>query len=494
MVGLADQPPTIYEFFTVEEHLSFVAEARGAGAEGVPELVKRLGLDPVAKRLIRELSFGYRQRVGLAAALAGETRVILLDETMNGLDPRASRLARDVLVGVARDGATIVMSTHLLGVAERLCTRLVFIDQGKRVREVAGAELDTLVTAGPGALEALPLARRRRARQLNARSLYSLGRARPQATRSRRLARDALLAAAALAGGAGADPLREGSRRGARLVAHRRDRRRRRRGRARTVRALLARELAGARAVADPRRVAVRPRELAGAARRGARRDRARGRRGDTSTGGDPARPGDGGGGARSGGARGPGGGWRSRARSSCRTRRSATIRELAGEAAGGPATVWISLVPAAAAMTIGWWRVAVGALPGRRGADALAGGARGRGWPWLAARPVARTLGDAAREVAALDAVRLAHVDTTGARAAWRRRGARCSASGSSTRRTSRSRAGVIRSSTSRPACIVLVMLGLGVFGHAGAPAHGVPICALLRASRSSSSASGVR
>jgi ABC-2 type transport system ATP-binding protein len=134
-----------------------VAEARGAGRESVPALVQRLGLEPVAKRLVRELSFGYRQRVGLAAALAGETRVVLLDETLNGLDPRASRLAREVLADVAKAGATILMSTHLLGVAERLCTRLVFIDKGKRVHDLAGAELDALVAAGPGALEELYL-------------------------------------------------------------------------------------------------------------------------------------------------------------------------------------------------------------------------------------------------------------------------------------------------------------------------------------------------
>jgi ABC-2 type transport system ATP-binding protein len=157
MVGLCDQPPTMYEFFTVEEHLAFVAEARGAPAAGTAALIQKLGLDPVAKRLVRELSFGYRQRVGLAAALAGETRIVLLDETLNGLDPRASRLAREVLLAYAKEGATILMSTHLLGVAERLCTRLVFIDRGKLVRDLRGDELEAVITAGAGALEDLYL-------------------------------------------------------------------------------------------------------------------------------------------------------------------------------------------------------------------------------------------------------------------------------------------------------------------------------------------------
>ena len=155
-VGLADQPPTLYEFFTVEEHLGFVAEARGRPA-GVKELLAGLGLTPVAGRLIRELSFGYRQRVGLAAALAGGTEVILLDETLNGLDPHASRSARETLGTAAAGGAAVLMSTHLLGVAERICSRLVIMDRGKVVKEVGQEDLAALVARGAGAVEDLYL-------------------------------------------------------------------------------------------------------------------------------------------------------------------------------------------------------------------------------------------------------------------------------------------------------------------------------------------------
>jgi ABC-2 type transport system ATP-binding protein len=157
-VGLCDQPPTMYEFFTVAEHLEFVAEARGAARDAqTAALVSELGLEPVAGRPIRELSFGYRQRVGLAAALAGGTNVVLLDETLNGLDPHAARAARETLSRAAAGGAAILMSTHLLAVAERLCTRLVFVDQGKLVRDVGRAELDQLLSHGVDAVEELYL-------------------------------------------------------------------------------------------------------------------------------------------------------------------------------------------------------------------------------------------------------------------------------------------------------------------------------------------------
>src|SRR5207253_2476380 len=65
-VGFADQPPALYEFFTVEEHVGFVAEARGADKAAVAAVLAELGLSKIAQRPCRELSFGMRQRVGLA--------------------------------------------------------------------------------------------------------------------------------------------------------------------------------------------------------------------------------------------------------------------------------------------------------------------------------------------------------------------------------------------------------------------------------------------
>jgi ABC-2 type transport system ATP-binding protein len=151
-LGLADQPPTLYEFLTVAEHVAFVAEAR-AGRADEEALLSALGLTSVRDRLIRELSYGFRQRVGLAAALAGATRVILLDETLNGLDPYAARAARAELERRRREGAAILLSTHLLGVAERLCTRLSFMNAGALVRELGGAELAEVAARGDTALE-----------------------------------------------------------------------------------------------------------------------------------------------------------------------------------------------------------------------------------------------------------------------------------------------------------------------------------------------------
>ncbi len=157
-VGFADQPPSLYEFFTVAEHLAFVGETRGTTDAAAQEtLLDRLGLGKIANRLCRELSFGMRQRVGLAAALVGDVQLVLLDETLNGLDPRAAKSAREVLQRASGAGCAILMSTHLLGVAERLCDRIMVMDRGQLKADVRGDELEDLIARGPGAIEELYL-------------------------------------------------------------------------------------------------------------------------------------------------------------------------------------------------------------------------------------------------------------------------------------------------------------------------------------------------
>lgn len=154
-LGFADQPPALYEFLTVAEHLGFVAAARGAAESEVTRVMAQLQLDGIAGRPCRELSFGMRQRVGLAAALIGDVAVVLLDETLNGLDPYAARSARAAVEDAARRGAAVLMSTHLLGGAERMCQRVIIMDQGKIVADRTGDELAKLVAGGAGALEEL---------------------------------------------------------------------------------------------------------------------------------------------------------------------------------------------------------------------------------------------------------------------------------------------------------------------------------------------------
>ena len=152
-VGFADQPPALYDYFTVAEHVGFVAQARGAAADAGDAVLDQLGLGKIKQRPCRELSFGMRQRVGLAAALVGPVELVLLDETLNGLDPHAVRAARATLRAAADRGAAVLMSTHLLGVAERMCDRILMMDKGKLIADRRGDDLAALLKAGPSAVE-----------------------------------------------------------------------------------------------------------------------------------------------------------------------------------------------------------------------------------------------------------------------------------------------------------------------------------------------------
>ncbi len=154
-IGFADQPPALYDYLTVEEHVTFIAEARGATADDASTVLGDLGLSKIAGRPCRELSFGMRQRVGLAAALVGPIHLVLLDETLNGLDPHASRAARAALKTAASRGTSILMSTHLLGAAEQMCDRILIMDKGKLVADHRGDELRELLAKGPSAVEDL---------------------------------------------------------------------------------------------------------------------------------------------------------------------------------------------------------------------------------------------------------------------------------------------------------------------------------------------------
>ena len=132
-----------------------MAEARGATEADARAVLADLGLAAIAERPCRELSFGMRQRVGMAAALVGPIELALMDESLNGLDPHASRSARATLRAAADRGAAVLMSTHLLGVAERLCDRILVMDKGTLVADRRGEELRALLANGPTAVEDL---------------------------------------------------------------------------------------------------------------------------------------------------------------------------------------------------------------------------------------------------------------------------------------------------------------------------------------------------
>jgi ABC-2 type transport system ATP-binding protein len=141
---ISDEPMT-YDKLTPEEYLEFVAGLWGvepdlAQARAI-ELLDWLGLAPHARERCETFSKGMRQKVALAGALVHDPRLIILDEPLTGLDAGSARQVKNVLRERVRDGGTVIMTTHILEVAERMADRIGVIARGKLIAEGTLEEL-----------------------------------------------------------------------------------------------------------------------------------------------------------------------------------------------------------------------------------------------------------------------------------------------------------------------------------------------------------------
>ena len=139
-----DEPP-IYEKLTPTEYLEFIARLWGTdGArakQNARDLIEQLGLGPSANDRCQSFSKGMRQKVVLAGALVHNPQLLILDEPLTGLDAAAARQAKEPLVKRVREGVTVIMTTHILEVAERMAERIGVIDRGRLIAEGTQDEL-----------------------------------------------------------------------------------------------------------------------------------------------------------------------------------------------------------------------------------------------------------------------------------------------------------------------------------------------------------------
>ena len=135
---LSDEP-MIYDKLTPYEYLEFVAglwRIEPAIAQGrARELIDWLGLEPYAHERCEGFSRGMRQKVALAGALVHDPKLIILDEPLTGLDAGTARQVKDVLRARVREGGTVIMTTHILEVAERMADRIGVIARGRLIAE-----------------------------------------------------------------------------------------------------------------------------------------------------------------------------------------------------------------------------------------------------------------------------------------------------------------------------------------------------------------------
>ena len=135
-VGAMVETPAFHSFLSGRANLGVSAAYAGVEDAELDEILERVGLLDRANDRVRDYSLGMRQRLGLARALIGNPRLLILDEPTNGMDPRGIKEVRDLLVGLSRNhGVTIFVSSHLLSEVEQMCTRVGILNAGRLVSE-----------------------------------------------------------------------------------------------------------------------------------------------------------------------------------------------------------------------------------------------------------------------------------------------------------------------------------------------------------------------
>lgn len=136
-VGYMPEAPTLPEYLTPTEFLGYVGRIRNLPRDRIPlrtaELLADLDLVPKADETIASLSKGMKAKLAFAAAILHEPKILILDEPLIGIDPAGQHLLKERLVTLARKGGTVLVSTHQLDTAERLCRRVAIVNHGRNV-------------------------------------------------------------------------------------------------------------------------------------------------------------------------------------------------------------------------------------------------------------------------------------------------------------------------------------------------------------------------
>lgn len=155
--GYVPDYPNLYAKLTGRELLRFVGDLynldRSQAARRIDELLRMFDLVRAAEDTVDSYSHGMQQKTSLAAALMHDPRVLVLDEPTVGLDPKSARLIKDILRQLADRGAAVMLSTHILEIAERMCDRIGIINQGQLIAQGTMTELRALDKSGQTSLE-----------------------------------------------------------------------------------------------------------------------------------------------------------------------------------------------------------------------------------------------------------------------------------------------------------------------------------------------------
>ena len=149
-IGFLPEQPPVYPDMTVSEYLNFVYDLKGVKLpreEHIKEVLSVVKLVDVKDRLIKNLSKGYRQRVGIAQAIIGDPKVIIFDEPTVGLDPTQILEVRNLIRTLGKKH-TVILSTHILAEVQAVCERVIIINKGKIIADERTDELTKTIEDG----------------------------------------------------------------------------------------------------------------------------------------------------------------------------------------------------------------------------------------------------------------------------------------------------------------------------------------------------------
>ena len=146
LIGYLPEQPAFYPEIRVNEHLAFICGIKGvykdkaARSKHIDDICAMVGITDVKTRMIRNLSKGYKQRVGFAQALVGDPKVMILDEPTAGLDPSQIVEIRNLIKDCGND-RTVIVSSHILSEIQAVCNRVIIINEGRLVADDASENL-----------------------------------------------------------------------------------------------------------------------------------------------------------------------------------------------------------------------------------------------------------------------------------------------------------------------------------------------------------------
>lgn len=156
-IGYVPETPFLYEYLSAAEYLDLVGVAYGLDPNErkrrAGELLQALQMDKHVNEVMSGYSQGMRQKIALVSALMHKPNVLILDEPLNGLDPRSAKIVKELLHHLATEGVSILFSTHILEIADAICSKITIISNGSTIAEGTSQEIKTMAGLKDSTLE-----------------------------------------------------------------------------------------------------------------------------------------------------------------------------------------------------------------------------------------------------------------------------------------------------------------------------------------------------